>query len=98
MSGPTPRAPTLIDVPMVRARTIDALGIGAEAQLDQVRDRRPGGEPGRDAGEQAPDEQDGQPLPRSQKSRRHHHDRHGTEHHAPTPHACRDAGLQREAP
>ncbi len=26
MSGPTPSAPTVIDVPMLRARTIDALG------------------------------------------------------------------------
>ena len=67
--------------------------IGAEAQFDQVGDRRPGGEPGRDAGEQASDEQDRQPLPRCKKSGRRHHDRHGTEHHTTAPHACRDAGL-----
>ena len=66
MSGPTPRAPTLIDVQTVLAPTIDAPQIGQEAQLDQVGDRRPGGESGGDAREQAPDEKDGQSLPPSQ--------------------------------
>lgn len=63
--------------------------IGAESQLDEVRNGGTGRQPHRYPGEEAPDQQARQALSDDQHSRRHHHDHpNGAEHHA----SAADAG------
>jgi hypothetical protein len=70
--------------------------ISAQTQLDQVRDRDASGQPDRHPGEQAPDQQSGQILPRREQPRCHHHRRHTAEHRAPAPETRGDEALPQQ--
>ncbi len=67
-----PSAPTFTAVPMFRAPT-GRVRISAQPQLDQARDRDASGQTDRHPGEQAPDQQPGQSLPRREQSLPHFH-------------------------
>jgi hypothetical protein len=67
-----PSAPTFTAVPMFWAPT-GRVRISAQPQLDQARDRDASGQTDRHPGEQAPDQQPGQSLPRREQPLPHFH-------------------------